>query len=310
MKIIRRGKQWTVHWMAFRWYRKQRIRSFDVVVDQVNTVPFFTPMWAPIPSVMLIHQLAREVWWYESPFPISGIGYLLEPLYLRFYRRSPVITVSESTRSDLVRLGFRGPILVVPEGVTFRFCSSVNRAAEPTFAYVGRLAPSKRIGHILQAFAEFSRATGRGSLLLAGQGEPKYRKSLLRQARRLNIEPRVQFLGWISDERKQAVMASSYAVLMASIREGWGLAVSEANACGTPAIVYDVPGLRDSVRHNLTGLVVKPEPRFLARAMIQLFQDPLLHSRLARGAEQVSQYLSFDESARQVREALDRTRAA
>ena len=108
IRILRSGRQWTVHWRAFRRYHRRLRGNFDAVIDEVNTVPFFTPLWAEIPRFMFIHQLAREVWWYESRFPVSGIGYLAEPLYLRLYRRSPVLTVSPSTREDLRSLGFVG----------------------------------------------------------------------------------------------------------------------------------------------------------------------------------------------------------
>src|SRR5206468_8182458 len=90
VRMVRAGSQWTVHWRAFRRYRGRLSGHFDAVLDQVNTMPFFTPLWAKIPSFMLIHQLAREVWWYESPFPISALGYMAEPWYLRIYRRSRV----------------------------------------------------------------------------------------------------------------------------------------------------------------------------------------------------------------------------
>ncbi|TMD56332.1 MAG: glycosyltransferase family 4 protein, partial [Chloroflexi bacterium] len=98
--IVRGGRQWTVHWSAFRHYRGRLAERFDIIIDEVNTIPFFTPLWADVPAVMLIHQLAREVWWYESAFPLNVLGYLTEPLYLRAYRRIPVLTVSASTESD------------------------------------------------------------------------------------------------------------------------------------------------------------------------------------------------------------------
>jgi hypothetical protein len=115
VRVIRRGRQWTVHWSAFRHYRGRLSQRFDVVVDEVNTIPFFTPLWSDVPAVMFIHQLAREVWWYESPFPLNALGYIAEPLYLRLYRRFPVVTVSDSTRRDLVSLGFSETITVKTE---------------------------------------------------------------------------------------------------------------------------------------------------------------------------------------------------
>src|SRR5438105_12350387 len=164
IRIVRVGRQWTVHWHAFRRYRKHLRDHFDIVIDQVNTMPFFTPFWARIPAVTLIHQLAREVWWYESHFPIAAIGYAIEPIYLRSYRRTPAVTISRSTEQDLRRLGFVRQITVVPIGIERVPFVRREKAPTITFLYVGRLAPSKRIGDMIQALAQFRAATGGGRL--------------------------------------------------------------------------------------------------------------------------------------------------
>jgi glycosyltransferase involved in cell wall biosynthesis len=276
----------------------------------VNTMPFFTPLWAGIPTFMLIFQLAREVWWYESPFPISAIGYAIEPLYLRAYRRTPVLTISTSTQQDLRGLGFTSAITVVPIGIDDPACPPSAKADTPTFIYVGRLAPSKRIGHMLVALAKFRKEVGKGTLWLVGSGSEKYCRSLVEQARDLRIADDVHFFGRVSAEAKHRLMAQSHALLMTSVREGWGLVVTEANACGTPAIVYNVPGLRDSVRQESTGLVVAPQPVDLADAMVRLTSDPELYARLATEGQRWSDTFTLDESARVVRLALQETSAA
>jgi hypothetical protein len=86
---------------------------------------------------MFIHQLAREVWWYESPFPINALGYISEPWYLRIYRKTPVLTVSKSTEGDLRRLDFSGPIEVIPEGLEPITATELAKETKPTFLYVG-----------------------------------------------------------------------------------------------------------------------------------------------------------------------------
>jgi glycosyltransferase involved in cell wall biosynthesis len=310
IRIVRAGRQWSVHWQAFRHYRKSLRGQFDAVIDEVNTMPFFTPFWAGIPTFMLIFQLAREVWWYESPFPINAIGYAIEPIYLRGYRDEPVLTISRSTEQDLRRLGFNGAITVIPIGIEEVVSIPHQKAESPTFLYVGRLAPSKRIGHLIEALAQFRTAIGAGTLWLVGTGSELYKRSLTKLAERLQIHDHVLFLGRVSAEDKHRLMGEAHALLMASVREGWGLVVTEANACGTPAIVYDVPGLRDAVRDELTGLVVRPEPRRLADAMIRLTKDPVLYARLAAESQRWSRAFSFDEAARQFEMVLKRTLAA
>jgi len=253
---------------------------------------------------MFIHQLAREVWWYESSFPLNAIGYFLEPLYLRPYRAASVITVSQSTKIDLRRLHFTGNVTVIPEGLEPIEAHGLPKATEPTFLYVGRLAPSKRVEHIIEAFARFWTKTRVGRLELIGTGHGRYEATLEHLARRLNVEDRVQFLGRVSTADKHRFMAAASAILMTSVREGWGLVVSEANACGTPAIVYDVPGLRDSVQNGTTGLVVAPEPSSLSDAMERITSDKALYDRLVSEGQRWSRTLSFDDSAKAVARTL------
>jgi len=310
VRIVRAGRQWSVHWHAFNHYRKSLQNRFDLVIDEVNTMPFFTPLWAGIPTVMLIFQLAREVWWYESPPPINAIGYATEPVYLRAYRHTPVLTISRSTEQDLRRLGFSGPISILPIGIEEVDPLQQSKATTPTFLYVGRLAPSKRVGHMVQALAQFRRATGSGRLWLAGTGSERYKRSLLGLAGRLGVGDSVVFWGRVSAQEKHRLMSEAHALLMTSVREGWGLVVTEANACGTPAVVYDVPGLRDSVRNESTGLVVPPRPDSLCEAMIRITNDTGLYDRLVAEGRRWSGTLSFDEAARFVKLALERTVAA
>lgn len=302
--FVRDGHQWSVHWAAFRRYRRTLAKRFDVVVDEVNTIPFFTPMWAEVPSVMFIHQLAREVWWYESRFPISLIGYLAERHYLRPYRKTPVITVSQSTQADLRQLGFRGRITVIPEGLEPLSDLRVARSTTPRFLFVGRLAPSKRVDQTIRAFAIFYDSQHTGSLSIIGDGSQRYVHRLQELAQKLGVVDRVHFLGRVSKLVKHREMASAHALLLASVREGWGLVVIEANAFGTPAIAYDSPGLRDSIRHLETGLLVQPAPEALAEAMIRVWHESDLYERLSANSIAWSQSFSFERTAGAVREAL------
>jgi glycosyltransferase involved in cell wall biosynthesis/O-antigen/teichoic acid export membrane protein len=305
-QVVRAGNKWTVYWQAYRRYHKSPMDRFDLIIDEVNVIPFFAPLWSRLPIFMLIHQLGREIWWYEAAFPLSAVGFLVEPLYLRLYRNVHVLTVSSSTRNDLRRLGFKGTITVIPEGVeTIASDVAGAKALEPSFLYVGRLVPSKRIEHMFMALARFRESNGSGSLWLVGTGSQGYKQSLVTLARRLDLEDHITFWGGINAVEKHRLMAAARALLMTSVREGWGLVVTEANACGTPAIVYDVPGLRDSVIHESTGLIVDPRPSSLADAMIRITRDLELYGRLVDGGRRWSQTMSFDETARAVGRALE-----
>lgn len=304
IQIVRFGRQWTVHVHAVRHYRGRLRHRFDLVLDQVNTVPFFTPLWADIPTWMLIWQLARQVWWYESPFPLNALGYALEPVYLRLYRKTPVLTYSESTRADLRRLGFKADINVLPAAIDAIDIPDAPKNQVPTFVYVGRLAPSKRIGDIVRAFALFRQRSETGKLLLIGGGSEPYVRKVQRIAARLGVSTSVELCGWLDGPAKHRRMAEAHALLMASAREGWGLVVTECNACGTPAIVYDVPGLRDSVRHLETGIVVRPNPASLAEGMIRLLADPILYRRLQAAAREWSRSMTYDAGVKAITNAV------
>jgi glycosyltransferase involved in cell wall biosynthesis len=302
--LVRAGRQWTVHLHAFRRYFRRLSRRFDVVIDEVNTIPFFSPLWADVPVFMLIYQLAREVWWHESPFPINLLGFALEPLYLRFYRRVPVFTESKSTLLDLRRLGFAGSITVVPVGIDHAPNLVRPMTDDPSFLYVGRLAPSKRVSDIIQAFDIFQRTSSGARLRLVGEGPPRHVRSLRRLVAGLGLEDSVNFCGRVSSSQKYQMMTEAYALIMASVREGWGLVVTEANSCGTPAIVYDVPGLRDSVQHGQTGLIVAPSPKALAEGMQVLWNDRVLRQRMSTAAANWSASFTADRTVDSIRQVL------
>jgi glycosyltransferase involved in cell wall biosynthesis len=305
VRIVRSGRPWTVHWRAFRRYHAKLAEDFDMVVDEVNAIPFFTPLWAKkVPVVIFIHQLIREIWWYEARFPLSVIGFLTEPLYLRCYRNVPVLTGSESTREDLRRLGFRGSITMIPYGRESITDLLVTKPEEPHFLYVGRLVPSKRVEDVINAFAIFCESGEPAELCLLGSGAVPYVEELRNLVDRLGLAKLVRFVGHVSIETKHQEMAAAHMLLMTSAREGWGLVVTEANAFGTPAVAYDVPGLRDSIHHHETGLLVPPSPRLLAEAMSRLWQDRALYKQLSDGAVAWSDAFSFDQTTRAFRAGL------
>jgi glycosyltransferase involved in cell wall biosynthesis len=285
-------------------YHKALRGKFDAVIDEVNTIPFFAPLWAGVPVFALIWQLAREVWWYESRFPLNAIGYGLEPIYLRAYSATPVFTFSPSTADDLRQLGFRAEVNVVPVGIEQADWAAHAKRRNPTFVYVGRLTPSKRVHEIIEALAIYRLEAGTGFLKLIGNGSTAYVQRLMRLARHLGVADSVEFCGWLRGLAKHQHMAEAHALVMASVREGWGLAVTECNACGTPAIVYDVPGLRDSVRHMETGLVVHPTPRDLAAGMLQLLADSGEYQRIQSTALEWSRSLSYPKSVRIIAERI------
>jgi glycosyltransferase involved in cell wall biosynthesis len=169
-----------------------------------------------------------------------------------------------------------------------------------TLVFVGRVVPSKRVDHIVRALGLVHRSgLVQARLWIVGSWDQKYRRALDHLIADLGLEGHVTFFGHVDAALKEQLMVRAHVVVMTSVREGWGLAVTEANALGTPAAVYDVPGLRDSTRDGQTGLVCRPNtPSALAQAILSLHAQPLLYARLREQAWVSVQELSWDRTAR------------
>ncbi len=302
--VIRRGSQRTVHWEAYRYYKAHFRGHCDLIIDEINTVPFFAPLYAREPVVMFSHQLAREIWRYEAPFPLSGIGYLAEPLYLQAYRRTAIMTVSNSTKRDLQRLHLPGPYHIIPEAVDTIAPDVLPpldmKEAYLTLAFVGRVVPSKRVDHIIRALGLLHQSgCTNARLWIVGSWDERYYQQLRDLIARLELTNAVVFHGRVDEATKESLLARAHALVMTSVREGWGLVVTEANKLGTPAVVYDVPGLRDSTRDQETGLICRRNtPPALAKAILTLHDEPDLYARLRHGAWITAKQLHWDETAR------------
>ena len=284
---------------AFQYYTSEARDKVDVVIDEINTAPFLTPLYAKQPVISLIHQLAREFWFFELRPPFSWLGYLAEPWYLKIYQKVPTVALSESTKQDLVRLGFQ-KVFVIPAGIGFSPRRTIpQKEEEPTLLYVGRLERAKRPDHAIQAFHMVKKEMPAAKLWIVGDGT-------LRQRLQDTASQDIHFFGWVSESRKLELMSRAHVLLAPYLREGWGLVVTEANACGTPAIGYNVPGLKDSIRDGETGLLTKENTlQSLAQLILQFFQDGRLREQLTQTALEWSGQFSWDKYAHQFTHVLD-----
>jgi glycosyltransferase involved in cell wall biosynthesis len=267
--VVRRGGRLGVYRAARRFWSEQPPGTFDVVVDEINTRPFLTPRWVRgTPIVALIHQLAREIWSYEMPIPISIVGrYVLEPWWLRAYRDVPAITVSASSADSLMRdHGWRN-VAVVHEGYTPHPVPNVPKEDDPTIVFLGRLVAMKRPDDAIEAFTILAETLPAARLWVIGEGP-------LLEKLRADAPPGVTFFGRIGSDEVRTRLAQAHVLVATSVREGWGLNVSEAAACGTPSIGYEVPGLVDSLQAS-GGALVEPTPDALAEALAAFFDRSL-----------------------------------
>jgi glycosyltransferase involved in cell wall biosynthesis len=291
-RVIRAGSELTCRFYGLAWLFKNRDRV-DVVIDEVNTLPFLSRLAYPKQVVVWMHQLAREVWHAEAPKVVGAIGYALEPALMAIYARTPIVTISQSSAATFAQFGLRGPIHVAE--IALEPPSTSIAAPKPgLIGYVGRLAPSKRVDHIIRALAHVRRRCTSAELAIVGAGNEREISRLNVLAQELGIGNAVHFYGRVSSERRDEIMRTLDVAAMASLREGWGLVVSEAARYGVPSVVYPVPGLVDAVIDEKTGLVTAEQtPEALAEDLVRVIEDRALRAQL--GAEAMQYLLQFDD---------------
>jgi glycosyltransferase involved in cell wall biosynthesis len=297
VSIVRAGRQWSVHARAWWWLRRRR-GEFDVVVDQVNTIPFFTPLYVPAQKRrLLIFQTAREFWWRQTPGAfklVAPVGYVAEPWYLRLYRRTAAITISDSTRDELVALGLRpGAVRIIPMANTFPPTERLAPKKGPLrVIVVGRLEPAKNVEEAVTAFAALARRMPGARLDIVGSGAPAYRERLEAIIAAGSV-PGVTFHGRVDEARKHELMAAAHVHVFCSHREGWGLTVTEAAALGTPSVGYDVPGVRDSIAEPRL-LAPRGDAAAIADRLQALATDPALYAEVREAAWRRTLGLSYE----------------
>ncbi len=288
-KVIRLGNRYTVYWHAYRYYKKNLEGWADLVIDEMNTIPFFCKFYVRERNILLAYQLCREIWFYQMRFPLSLIGYALEPIYLWLLRDRKVITESESTKRDMARYGFSTErISVIPVGITAQPVESlaeVDKFAQPTVLSLGSIRAMKRTLDQVKAFEIAKKKIPTLQFKIAGNANDGYGKKVLRRIADSDYAQDIEYLGCVNEAKKAELMRKSHLILVTSVKEGWGLIVTEANSQGTPAVVYDVDGLRDSVKNLETGLISSENsPHGLAMAIKESLGDMPEYDKLRENA--------------------------
>jgi glycosyltransferase involved in cell wall biosynthesis len=306
ISVHRAGTRYTFPFHARRYFREQLAGTgHDVLVEDINKVPLYTPRWGAKRVMALVPHLFGTTVFQEVSAPLAAAVWALERPLVRAYRGIPFEAISESTADDLARRGIpRESIRVIYPGIDSEWYTPdpSARSSAPLFAYLGRLKRYKRVDLIVRAFALMAHPTAR--LAIAGTGD--YRPELEKLAASLDLGERVRFLGFIDDRAKRSLLREAWALAFTSPKEGWGITNFEAAACATPVIASDSPGLRESVRHDETGfLVPHGDVPALARAMARIANEPELVSELGAKARSFSEGFSWEVAAEQTEEHLE-----
>ena len=310
--VHRVGGRYTLSLAAPIYFRRRlRTEGFDVVVEDLNKVPFFAPLWGVgAPVALIVHHLFGATAFQEASLPVAAATWLLERPVPRVFRSVPTVAVSDSTVEDLVGRGLpRSRIEIIHNGVDLEVLSPLppeERFPEATLLFLGRLKRYKRVDLLLEAVAALVRRGISCRLLVAGRGDDQPRLEALRKS--LKISEHVDFLGFISDAEKRDLLQKGWIHLFTSANEGWGISNLEAAACGTPTIASDVPGLRDSVVDGQTGfLVPHGDVETLSRRIEDLLGDDEKRKRLGVGARSFAEGFGWDVSARAMEAFLSGT---
>ena len=283
MQVVRGGGKGTSILEARKWFRVQA--PFHLVVDQHHGLPWYAPWWAGTPTVAYIHEVLGPIWNVFYRWPLNVIGRWQERWTHRLYRNVPFWVPSNSTRNALKAVGVRH-VAVFPNGLDSIPLENLNEKHVETpirLIAVSRLAANKRVEHAIEATRLLLDGGLQTRLVIVGGGE--YEPRLREDVDHLDLGNNVEFTGAVSEEDKNSHLANAHLLVHASVREGWGLNVIEANAMGTPAVVYPVAGLVDSTLHDRTGIVTDEEtPQALASAVRSLVGDPDKYHRLREAA--------------------------
>jgi glycosyltransferase involved in cell wall biosynthesis/O-antigen/teichoic acid export membrane protein len=293
LELHHMGSRLTVFPRAFWAVKRKLARDADVVLEIVNGIAFFTPLWRlRRPRVVVVHHVHRDMYVAELGRRGALAAWLLEALPLRFlYGGTPFITGSKPAREGLLELGLPAErIRLVYHGVEPEAFHDGERAAIPTLLYVGRLKRYKR----LEILLDVVEALPDVRLEVAGEGD--HRVAFEEEVRRRGLEDRVRLHGFVDEERKRELCAAAWVALTASSAEGWCLTVMEAGACGTPTAALRVGGLAESVVHGETGLLADDSAE-LIRGVREIVESPSLRDRLGEAARRRARRFTWDDTA-------------
>ncbi|TXI32618.1 MAG: glycosyltransferase family 1 protein [Niabella sp.] len=251
--------------------------DFDIVIDQVHGLPYLTPLYIQNKIVVYIHEVAGDIWNKMIPFPLNIIGKFLESSSLKFYKNRPIVTVSESTKNDLIRIGIpEANIHVVNNGINAPQFQNLNSTKKGNFTilFLNRVVKMKGPERAIKILALLKKYIPDAHLDIIGKYEPAYHAELQSYASSLNVLNDIKFYGFVDEDEKFRIIRQSNVLINTSYKEGWGLVNIEANSQGVPVVAFNVEGNVDSVKNGVNGYLSDSEDAF-AKNIYKLSQENL-----------------------------------
>jgi glycosyltransferase involved in cell wall biosynthesis len=299
--VVRRGGRTTVFPRVAISETLGRMGPYDALVEIWNGVPWLSPIWCRKPRILILHHIHGPMWNQMLPKPIAALGRTIETrLAPPLYRRTPTVTTSTDTHEELLHLGWKPELVTTgPVGVDDFFSPGGSKTAHPSVLAVGRQAPVKRFVDLLEQARVARDRVPNLTLTLVGDGPER---GAIEAWIRAHDATWVTLAGRVDREELRDHYRRSWIVASASLAEGWGLALTEAAGCGTPAVATDISGHRCSVLHDRTGILAPLNE--LGDAMAEVLSDEVLRKRLSTEAERRARTLTWDALAVGVLEPL------
>ena len=279
-------------------YLKEFRHRFDVIVDSFNGLPFFSPLFSMKPKVCILYHVHRELFKkHLGGWLGNALAWCEETFVPMIYRKVHFVTISQDTRREMLAVGIGDSSAGLVRCGVGAELGPGTKADVPTVLYLGRLKAYKRVDELIEIFAGVRNEMPSAVLRIAGTGDAL--PALRALVDRRGLGDSVIFEGFVDDARKLELLQNAWVMASLSEIEGWGISVIEANACGTPAVVHDVPGLREAIVHGQSGLIV-PDGQDVAAAILRILQDAPLREALERGSLARAQTFSWEIAAREM----------
>lgn len=303
IKILRKGSHYTVA-LHFLWDRLHgKFQETDVVIDCFHFIPYFSPLVCKNEKIIaFIHEVAGSVWFKNIFFPLNILGYILEPIVIRFYKNRQFITVSKSTELELRAVGISSRnIYIINNGIHVpKLINKCQKETTPTIIFVGRLSKDKGIEDAVTAVKMITERLGNISFWIVGKAENhEYEVKLKQMVSDLKLQNNCVFFGFVTEEKKFELMSRAWVLVHPSKKEGWGLNVIEANYVETPAVGYNVAGLKDSIVDNKTGLLTNSDPASLVGGIEKLLTDSNTRKAIGKNAAQWAKNFNWEDAGKQ-----------
>jgi glycosyltransferase involved in cell wall biosynthesis len=269
----------------------------DGLVEIWNGMPFFSPLWARGPKIAFLHHVHGSMWRMALPPGWARLGEVTERrIAPPVYRRTPVVTLSESARRDIIENLHLRPshVSVVPPGVDPRFVPGGERSVQPLVVAVGRLVPVKRFDLLVDVLVRVREQVPGLRAVIAGEGYELPRLQALVAA--ADAHEWLALPGKLHDGELLDLYRRAWVLAATSSHEGWGMTITEAGACGTPAVATRIPGHADAVVDGATGVLAEGSED-LAAALGSLLVDRDRRELLGAAARRRALALSWDATA-------------